>query len=178
MEPSRVPAQKNFKGEGLYTVFIPPWRKQSKAVIWCTLLKNHLHSHRKVMWFTPYSFPSPLPQGAFSPKSSKPGWLSHKSITANDYGMASRGRRAAAPEPHSLGWELVRSYSFVSRGSLTHSPPSGLPWHWHTHQSSSPVAGMPRQARARSPTAANTPRGHGELGGKAHVEGPLFPFFL
>lgn len=122
------------------------------------------------MWFTPYSFPSPLhplppQQEAFSPKSPKPGALSHKSTIGDERGMASQGRRAAAPEPHGLGWELVRSYDFVSWGSLTHSTPSGLPWHWHTHQSSSPVAGMPCQARARSPTPANTPGGHGELGG-------------
>ena len=111
--------------------------------------------------------PTPLPASPnlrFSPKSPKPGALSHKSTTGDERGMASWGRCAAAPEPHGLGWELVRSYDFVSWESLTHSTPSGLPWHWHTHQSS-PVAGMPRQARARSPTPANTPRGHGELGG-------------
>ena len=33
--------------------------------------------------------------------------------------MASQGRCAAAPQPHGLGWELVRSYDFVSQGSLT-----------------------------------------------------------
>ena len=158
MEPSRGPAQKNFKGERLYTTFIPPWRKQSKAVIfWCILLKNHLCSYSKLCSYKkshyvvyPLLLPLPIPLPAspnlrFSPKSPKPGALSHKSTTGDERGMASWGRCAAAPEPHGLGWELVRSYDFVSWGSLTHSTLSGLPWHWHTHQSS-PVAGMPHQA--------------------------------
>ena len=184
MEPSRSPAQRNFKGERLYTVFIPPWRKQSKAVIfWCTIriifvhILNSVPIRKVIMWFTPCSFPSPPPPRSILSQISQTNGLSHKSTTANDHGVASQGRRAAAPEPRGLGWNLVRSYDFVSQGSLTHSPPSGLPWHWHTHQSS-PAAGMPCQARACSPTAANTPRGRGELGGKAHIEGPLFPFLL
>lgn len=174
MEPSRVPAQKNFKGEGLYTVFIPPWRKQSKAVIWCTLLKNHLHSHRKVMWFTPYSFPSPLPKEHFLLNLSKPGWLSHKSITANDYGMASRGRRSG---PRASAWDgnwsgvtalsLGVSYpfpSFRSALALAHSPVLLLLQECHAkHEPAHPQLQTPKAMVIR---------------GKAHVEGPLFPFFL
>lgn len=68
MEPSGVPAQKNLKGERLYTMFIPPWRKQSKAVIWCILriifvhIVNSVPIRKVIMWFTPYSFPSHLPK--------------------------------------------------------------------------------------------------------------------
>ena len=65
--------QKNFKGECLYTVFIPPWRKQSKAVIfWCTIriifvhILNSVPIRKVIMWFTPCSFPSPPPRSIFS----------------------------------------------------------------------------------------------------------------